>query len=207
MMVIMCLSGCSSISLLMQGEFDASGYVQGILDSSYKGIFDQYIELTKDTQENAESAYEAVMKTKAEDFANYTAVTLTDETRTKFIDYSKQIYNNAKYEVSDATKTDNGFTVDIVISPILFLEHISSEGEAYVTDFNTRNSNGEFADFTQEQFEAEYAKGIMNILENEIANVQYGEPVTVTVNVTLKDDKLYTMDTDEFTKIDSAILK
>lgn len=201
------LSACSTISLLTQGEFDASGYVQGILDASYKGEFETYIQLTEDTKENAQIAYDAVMETKAEGLANYTAVTLTDENKAKFIEYSKQIFQQAKYEVSDATKTDQGFTVDISISPMTILQSISEEGKEYVTDFNSRNENGEFAELTDDEFAAEYAKGIMQVFENNIANIQYAEPVTVTVSVILQDDKLYTMEAEEFTKIDSVILK
>lgn len=201
------LSACSTISLLTQGEFDASGYVQGILDASYKGEFETYIQLTEDTKENAQTAYDAVMETKAEGLANYTAVTLTDENKAKFIEYSKQIFQKAKYEVSSPTKTDKGFTVDIVISPMTILQSISEEGKDYVTDFNSRNENGEFAELTDDEFAAEYANGIMKIFENNISNIQYDEPVTITVSVILQDDKLYTMEAEEFTKIDSVILK
>lgn len=201
------LSGCSTFSLLTQGEFDASGYVQGIMDASYKGEFEKYIELTQDTEESAKTAYEAVMESKAEGLANYTAVTLNDEIKAKFIEYSKQIYQNAKYEVSDATKTDKGFTVDITISPMLILQSISEDGKDYVTAFNEKNANGDFAELTEEEFSAEYAKGIMEIFENNITNIQYDEPETITVNVVLQEDNVYTMETEEFTKIDSAILK
>ncbi|MFA9379118.1 MAG: DUF3568 family protein [Lachnotalea sp.] len=200
-------SGCSAISLLTQGEFDAGGYVQGIMDSTYKAEFDKYIELTEDTQENAQVAYDSVMNTKAEAFATYTAVTLTDDSKPKFIDYSKQIYKNAKYEISKTTKTEDGFIVDVVISPMTILKNISTEGEAYVTEFNARNADGEFADLTQEDFEAAYADGIMSIFENNISNIQYSEDVTVTVSVSSQDNKVYTMDAKEFEKIDNAILQ
>lgn len=207
MLATVCMSGCSAVSLLTQGEFDASGYVQGIMDSTYKGEFDKYIELTEDTKENAQAAYETVMDTKAQAFATYTSVTLTDESKAKFVEYSKQIYKNAKYEVLEAKKIDNGFQVDVVISPILLLQNISDEGEVFVTDFNARNANGEFADFTEEQYEAEYANGIMKIFENNISNIKYGDNVTVTVNVLLTEDKVYTLNTDEFNKIDAVILQ
>lgn len=206
-LMTMSMSGCSAISLLTQGEFDASGYVQGIMDSTYKADFDKYIELTDDTKENAQGAYEKVMDTKAQVFATYTSVTLTDESKAKFIEYSKQIYNNAKYEVLDAKKTENGFTVDVVITPITILKNIKTEGEAYVTEFNAKNADGEFADLTEEQYEAEYANGIMKIFETNIANIQYAEDVTVTINVALQEGNVYTLGTDEFTKIDSVILQ
>ncbi|PXV89103.1 uncharacterized protein DUF3568 [Lachnotalea glycerini] len=206
-LLILCLNGCSTINLLTQGEFDASGYVNGILDSTYKGVFDQYIKLTEDTEENAQKAYDAVMEAKAESFANFVSVNLTDETKAKFIEYSKQIYQNAKYEVKDAIKTDNGFTVDIIISPMTIMQSIATEGESFVNDFNDKNSNGDFADLTEEEFEAEYAKGIMQVFDNNISNIQYADPVTITVNVTLQDDKVYSMASDEFTKIDSEMLQ
>ena len=206
-LLVTLLNGCSTISLLTQGEFDASGYVQGIMDASYKGEFEKYIKLTQDTEENAKTAYEAVMETKAEGLANYTAVTLNDEMKAKFIEFSKQIYQKAKYEVSDAKKTDKGFTVDIIISPMLILQSISNEGKNYVADFNEKNANGDFAELSDDEFAEEYGKGIIQVFENSIPTIQYDEPVTITVNVILQEDKVYTMKAEEFTKIDSVILK
>lgn len=201
------MSGCSTISLLTQGEFDASGYVQGILDASYKGNFETYMKLTQDTSENAQTAYEAIMANKAEGFANYTAVTLDDESRAKFIEMTKLIYQKANYEIADAKKTDKGFTVDVKVSPMKILQSISSEGEQYVADFNARNEKGEFAELSDEEFAAEYAKGIIQIFESNIPKIEYDEPATVTVSVTLQGDNVYTMDSGEFTKIDSVLLK
>ena len=34
------LGGCGALSSMLAGGFDASGYVQGILDSTYKGVYD-----------------------------------------------------------------------------------------------------------------------------------------------------------------------
>jgi hypothetical protein len=206
-LLVVSLTGCSSISLLTRGEFDASGYVEGLMDASYKADFDQYIKLTEDTKENAEAAYDTIMSTKAKAFATYTGVTLTKDSEALLLEYTRKIYQNAKYTVLEANKNDNGFSVQVVISPITVFDHISKEGEAFVADFNTRNENAEFADLTQEEFEAEYAKGILKIFENNSSNISYGKEITVTVNVSKEENNTYTVTTEEFTKIDNAILQ
>ena len=43
------LSGCAAFQ-----KFDASGYTKACLDATYKGEFDEYIKLTKQTKEDAE---------------------------------------------------------------------------------------------------------------------------------------------------------
>ncbi|WP_099470005.1 hypothetical protein [Konateibacter massiliensis] len=207
LLVLTAFSGCSAISLLTQGEFDASGYVVSLLDAGYKGEFEQYIKLTKDTEENVQSTYDGVMEAKADGFISFVGATSTEELKEKYIAYSKQIFSHAKYEVANTTKTENGFTVELTVYPITLLEKVLEEGEVYVADFNQRNENGEFAEYTDEEFEAEYANGITAIFENNVANIEYAEPVTLTINLILSDGKVYEMSDADYTAIDGALLQ
>ena len=50
------LSGCGGMS-----EDEAKEYAQAVLDASYKGEFDSYMELTDSTEEEAREMYEGNM--------------------------------------------------------------------------------------------------------------------------------------------------
>ena len=51
------LTGCGGMS-----EDEAKEYAQAVLDASYKGEFDSYMELTDSTEEEAREMYEDVYK-------------------------------------------------------------------------------------------------------------------------------------------------
>lgn len=198
------LSGCSVLSLF--NSFDASKYVLGMMDAYYKGIFENYLEQTEDTEENAQKVYDDVMAAKAEVFAAYAGVELNEESKPVFEEFVRKIYSQVKYEVKEAVKTKENFTVDIVISPMLILESIEEQYNKYVEDFNARNDAYEFSDWTDEEYDKEYERGILEIFKNSGDNIQYGEDVTITVNVVLEGET-YNVSEADIMKIDEKVLK
>lgn len=198
------LSGCSVLSLF--NSFDASKYVLGLMDAYYKGVFENYLDQTEDTQENAQKVYDDVMKAKAEAFAVYAGVGMNEDSEPVFNEFAKKIYSQVKYEVKEAVKTKEGFTVDIVISPILVLESIEEQYNKYLEDFNARNDAFEFSDWTDEEYDKEFERGVLEIFKNNQDNIQYGEDVTVTVSVVL-EGKTYNVSEADIMKIDEKVLK
>lgn len=198
------LSGCSVLSLF--NSFDASKYVLGLMDAYYKGVFENYLDQTEDTQENAQKVYDDVMKAKAEAFAAYAGVGMNEDSEPVFNEFAKKIYSQVKYEVKEAVKTKEGFTVDIVISPILVLESIEEQYNKYLEDFNARNDAFEFSDWTDEEYDKEFERGVLEIFKNNQDNIQYGEDVTVTVSVVL-EGKTYNVSEADIMKIDEKVLK
>lgn len=198
------LSGCSVLSLF--NSLDASKYVLGLMDAYYKGVFENYLDQTEDTQENAQKVYDDVMKAKAEAFAAYAGVGMNEDSEPVFNEFAKKIYSQVKYEVKEAVKTKEGFTVDIVISPILVLESIEEQYNKYLEDFNARNDAFEFSDWTDEEYDKEFERGVLEIFKNNQDNIQYGEDVTVTVSVVL-EGKTYNVSEADIMKIDEKVLK
>ena len=68
-LVVGMLGGCSAFSDFSSSDYGA--YVQSLLDVEYKGITDKYMELTEDTQENADAFYPACMEYWAYILADY----------------------------------------------------------------------------------------------------------------------------------------
>ena len=56
--VVFSLSGCGQLSQLIRSGFDATGYVRGILDCTYKAQFEEYCKLTDATAEEAQDSYD-----------------------------------------------------------------------------------------------------------------------------------------------------
>lgn len=192
------LSGCSAISSLLGNDFDASGYVQGLLDSTYKGKYEDYLELTEDTEENAETGYQDSMEAKGNNFATYSGIQIiSDDVNAQFTEISKEIYQKATYEVKEAVKVDGGYTVEVVISPMDILDIVTPEIQNYITEFNGRNESGEFADLSDEEFEDEYAKGVISIFKDQIENIGYSDTVSIIAQVKWNEDEQYYEVSDE----------
>ena len=96
--------------------FDASLYVKGILDVTYKDDSTDYLKMVDDTADNAHEMYLSGLDTEAEYFASvYSIETLSDETRQAIVSMYQEIYQHSNYEVKSANVTDSGYTVEVLI--------------------------------------------------------------------------------------------
>ena len=111
------LAGCSR-GMTAQG---ATAYVKSVLDASYKGEFDQYLKITDSTKEEAETMYEDGMNTVVESF-KIEGYDIPEELVDKYYELSVELYKSAKYEVGEAKKYDDGYIVEVSVSPFTLME-------------------------------------------------------------------------------------
>lgn len=210
---VLSLGGCGGLSSLMAQGFDASGYVQGILDSTYKGIYDKYMETTGATETEAAEGYEAGLETEANylaaylGFQEYFESDAMDQTlKQEMIDYYRELYSHSRYEVAEAVETDSGYNVQVTIEPINVMNDAMSDLETYIDDFSTRNMNGEFADYSDEEFYKTFAEGAMDVLEGYMDSFTYAEATNIVVLVYEDTDGLYTISDNDFTNLDTNMV-
>ncbi len=203
------LSGCGELSNLIRSGFDASGYVQGILDCTYKAAYDQYMKLTDATQEEAEEAYEGGIEAEAQTFMQMCTIDadlVSDETLEGIKDFYRRVYQKSKYEVKDAVKSDSGFFVEAVIEPIDIFQIAWDDMNAFSEQFNERFENGEFDEYTEEAFEEEYAQGMLEVCNSYVDQIGYLEPVSVVVTIFADEDGVYTLSDEDFLRLDTEII-
>ena len=105
------LTGCGGMS-----EDEAKEYAQAVLDASYKGEFDSYMELTDSTEEEAREMYEGNMDATmaAVGFEEMGASQeMQEDYRQLFLDMAKL----AKYSLGEVTEIEDGFEIQVTVEP------------------------------------------------------------------------------------------
>ena len=100
---------------------DAETYIQGLLDASYLGQYDQdYLDLAGITEEESrEEDYEWNTTAEADILRDYLAIQPTDAAVQQSVDLVKEIYSHSKYEVGAASKLDDGsYAVTVSVQPM-----------------------------------------------------------------------------------------
>lgn len=204
--MILSLTGCS---LFDSRAKVYSRYITSLLDINYKNNSKDYITLTGVSQEDAEAVYVSNMDYQAHNLMNYYGVKEVDDGTilSEFYYLAQTLFANAKYEVTDVKhdKDSDSYTIELTISPLDTLEASYDDVVSYIENFNSRVEDGDFNDTTEEEYEAEFADGIIKILENTARNPGYLDPVVLQIPVVFSDD-YYSISDEDFINIDSNIL-
>lgn len=204
LLIIVSLTGCS---LFGNSKKTYANYVQSLLDVNYKAEFTDYMNITGATQEEAQAVYDDGLNYLAE--ALMVAYGVNDvegsDIKSQFVELAKNIYSHASYEITEVTKTDGVYQVTVTIYPIDILLITYDDVVAYIEDMNQRVTAGEYNDYELDDYETEYAQGIIDILNEAIPNIGNGEGVTVTVTILDNEEYYYISDAD-FLALDKAIL-
>lgn len=196
------LTGCSD-----KYEKRYQNYVKSLIAINYLGAADDYIEATGANKEDADALYQSNVELLADNILTYYNINISDasDMRQGYVDLAKIIYSKVNYKVSRAYPDGSVYLVDVTIFPIDLFAQTSEEVTAYVDKFNTGVSNGDYNEYTLEQYETEFSTGILAILNEGCLNMTYAEPVTVTVEIIVDGDTYYISDKD-FLRIDAAMI-
>ena len=199
--------------LFSNPEQDYGDYVQSLLDVEYKGITDTYMELTGDTQENSDAFYPACMRYWAYILADYFLIVpdISTEVEERLVSLTEDVFSHVNYEVADAVQSDDYYTVEVTISPMLFVTAAYDEVVAYAEDFQARSDAGEHGDYQNDEEaytarEIEYANGVMDILEKYTADIQYDEPVSKIVKIEEDADGYYGISDEDYADLENYLL-
>lgn len=206
--MVVSLAACSqTLDAIMMQELDATSYVRGVLKATYLGDFKEYMEFVDVDETEAQEDYLAGLEVEMEYFADYFDISEpSDKTKANIVELYKKIYAKSKFEVKDAVKSDSGYNVEVVISPIDILHKADDDFNAYVDDFNARYQTGEFDSLTDEQYEDEFAKGILEIVEAYIPQIGYEADKSIVVQVKQDSDGLWFISEEDITNMDEWIV-
>lgn len=206
-----------------QGEtmtsFDATAYVKGVLDETYKGTWDNaFLDLVDLTDGEAQDAYEASLEEEYRRFAyqfDLNDSLLTDETRQSALDLLSEVSAMAQYTVQAAVALDDTrYAVEVSVRPMdLFLQVRSDALPGFQTEFAARYAETDLGSMTEEEraaFETEYenawAGGIVELCRDRLGLVNYLDVESILVLVAPDDDGLYTMGDNDFSNLSALIL-
>lgn len=179
---------------------DAKEYVQAVLDASYKGEFDSYMELTDSTEEEAVSMYEgnvdATMATVGFDEMGISE-DMQEDYRQLFLDLAKQ----AKYSLGEATEIENGYEIEVTIEPFIGMNDLENE----LTNILMQDLAAAAEIPTEEELNQMTMQTLYDLLSEKVASPEYGEAQTMTVRVTADSDNVYSIPEEDTTALDSAM--
>ncbi len=196
-------------------SFDAGTFVKGSIDSTYLGTWDEaYLDIIVDTEEDLKESYESGLKVEADYFISYFDLAqeyVTEEMYQEIIDIYKEIYSHLKFEVGAVAKGEDYYTVTVTIHPIDIIKKINeNDSDAFYAAWDARWENGDFEEMSDEEFEHEWAREILDLVKSKLPTIGYLEPETIAVQVVLEGagkEQYYTIAQNDFERIDELIIK
>ena len=173
MLAVILLGGCA--------RFDAAMYVQAVLDTSYKGETERYIEMTGGSKEEAQEIFQKKMKATMKEFKT---TQLSKELEKQYESLFGNIMKQMNYQVAEAQKEKRGsYIVKITVKPMLLFDETYDEfqqrAKAYakeITDQVTKNGEMPEEELMQQEVYRIYYEVLKEGLE---AGVSYGAPKDV----------------------------
>ena len=193
--VMSLLTACGGLT-----EEDAQNYVQAVLDASYKGEFDAYIEVTGSTREEAEEMYNKSLEMTLANAGFNEAISndkLKDDYKNLFIDLAKL----SNYEITNVSKNDDdNFMVEVTVKPFDFMSDLEEEMIDIFTEKITNASKIPTKDeMIIMSFEVMY-----DLLKEKADDPQYGDSTTVVLRLEA-DDAEYKINDDDLATLDSSL--
>ena len=195
------LAGVMVVSLAACGgkeeDFDAKGYVEGVLDATYHGDYKAHAEDVGESEEDIKKELEDNNIQVAKDALAQSGLTATDEEIEAYVSMIEEGYKKITWTVKDAVKDDNdNFTVDVEITPVGLLDNLQT---IFTNKLQEAVANG--------VDESGYMAVFNESVQESIDQAQTYDPQTVTLNVTYEEDsdgnRVYSINESDMTTLDS----
>ncbi len=189
-------------------KFDAKTYMQEYLDASYKQEFKEFCKIADQTEEEAKKVYEENLDKVTDSMLNVEGVEFSEELINKYKELVKNMLASAKYNVVSAEEDKDGnFVAKVEVEPLLILEGFEEEvakaSEDYLTEITEKMLNGEEQP-DEQQIYNDVMGIVYDILNEKVANPEYGEKETVEVHINKKDN-LYTPEEADIVSLDEVV--
>lgn len=99
-------------------DYDVSGYIQALLDSTYHDSHNSLIAITGTSEEIAKQNHASTVENAAVNFCNTYNLSPSEAQLTTFREIMSQALSQAKYTVKEEQKTATGYYIEVEVSPI-----------------------------------------------------------------------------------------
>lgn len=196
------LSGCAS--------FDASRYVQGLLNTMYRDDHRITLELDLASEQEAEEHYRSFLNTQLDTvLLELTGLNMSEEQREAFTDAFEQIHDSVKFTVGEAKKQkDDSYLVPVscekmhVIAPALasYQTKMEEQLQSWTEDAIAGDSVP-----SQEEMTNQLILLLAECLQKSCGSAAYDPSETINVRVYAKND-VYTVSEEDLQTISMALL-
>lgn len=193
------LSGCST--------FDASAYVQAVLDNVYFNDSAGIVELGIGTEAEAAAIYDEGIETLVD--VVLSSVTVSEELREEYRRFYKDLYSSVKYTVGEVTEIDDKtFEVTITCERLnVFADAIAAYevkvGEMVAVWTEAALAGEEVP--SDEEMNEQLFTAFKDCLTAELGDAVYDAPATVTVRVESVDN-VWAPDQEDILNLEYALV-
>ena len=166
-------------------------YVQSVLDANYHGDHAVYMQITGANKEQASKMTDAHAVNMAEQMADIYAIQLDMIPGTigqRLTEIGYQVYKAAMYSVDGVEKSGETVYVTVSVSPLQFYQGAAEGIDSFIDSFNERAKLGEFEMLSENEYENEYAEGIVAVLEDAVKNLKYEEAKTYRIQIRYNEE-------------------
>lgn len=195
--VLCMLSACGT-------KFDSGAYVKACLDAQFKGEFEEYMKYTNSEKEEAEKLYNDGLDLL---MASYEELPLSEELKDKLREAYADMLKSAKYEIKETQEEKGDFTVKVAVQPMKCFETYEEDllelQTEFMNEWQKKVEKGEKLPSEEELMELMAEKVYLDLVER-IKGSEFGEEVLIDVEVKKDNNKQYTVNEDDLSKIAEA---
>lgn len=203
------LVGCGQASQ----EENVERYIQSALDVNYKAITSDYMQITGATEDEAKQTHAQCVEVETDSFFEYFTIGYkTKEQFDKVTQLYEAVYSHADYEILGVEQVEeNHFKANIAVRPIDIIHLIVNDiddlhkilEEKYM---QTETMTDEEFQTHSEEYDKEWADGLINIFESKLSELGYLEKQEISIDVYIDESNIYTFDEEKFWQIDDYII-
>lgn len=199
--IVVCVVLCSMLAACGK-KLDASGYLQAMLDLSYKGDSAAYVEMGLGTAEEADSLFERGIDSEMSFFKE--KLNMSEELEADFRNLFKEIYGKAKYTVGEAKKQKDGsYVVEITYERLKVFEPALTSYNEKIASLPETWAALETAP-TQEEMLEDMTEILRDALRESIEGAAYEAQETLTIRIELIDN-VYTPNSQDVISLEKAL--
>ena len=189
----MLLTGCGA-------QFDASAYVQALLDNSYKNDPSGIVEQEMGTEEEANALYEEGLDTEMESLTS--GITISDELKAEYRAVFADMFAKAKYTVGESEKLEDGsYEVTVKYETMKIFEPAMTTYEESLAQLQEEWSVNVPSD--EEMYEQIYGL-LKDCISEELPNAEYGAEESMIVRVEIVDN-MYSPNQEDLLNLELAL--
>ena len=208
-LAVILAAGTFAAIYLYINRFDASEYVQAVLDTSYKNETDQYVEITGISNKEAEKIFEDNLDAT---MAGFESSQMPEEMLPKYRELFGELAGKVSYTIGEPEKQEDGtYTVPVIIKPITLFtdtyETFQTRAQEYAQEVTDSVMNGGEMP-ADEEMQSQIYQIYYDVLKERVdSGMLYGGARNTTLQVTKEGNREFTIDQEDMDKLDSMLIE
>lgn len=184
LMIATMFSACDIIKPQF-ADYDVSGYIKALFESSYLGEHEDFMAYAKATIQEAEEKNDEVVTNGAVKFCNAFDIYPSEEELKEIESIVRRAYKLSKFTVKEEQKSDTGYYVEVDIQPLLIFKNLSASIEQAREDAENNLLEGQVVsapESSEESSEDDYYEDEYSDEDESSASEESSEPETETID-------------------------